>query len=66
MNKLTIKFYKNLSNIIIQRYLKHRIPILHRQFFKRLSQNPDYVQTHCNDLNNPFRFACRKLYLYNT
>ena len=38
---------------------------MHRHFFKKLSQNRDYVQTHCNDLNNPFHFACRKWYLYN-
>ena len=38
---------------------------MHRQFFKILPQNPDYVQTHCNDRKNPFHFACRKRYLYN-
>ena len=37
---------------------------MHRQFFETLSQNPEYVQTHCNDRNNAFRFACRKWYLY--
>ena len=41
------------------------MPIMHRQFFRKLSQNPDYHQTHCNDLNNPFHFACRRWYLYN-
>ena len=35
----------------------------HRQFFKKLSQNPEYVQTHFNDLENPFHFACYKGYL---
>ena len=38
---------------------------MHRQFFKRQSQNADYVQTHCNDRINAFHFACRKWYLYN-
>ena len=37
---------------------------MHRQFFKTLSQNPDYVKTHCNDRNNPFHFSNRKWYLY--
>ena len=32
---------------------------MHRQFFKILSQQPEYVKTHCNNLNNTFRFACR-------
>ena len=50
---LKTKIYSNLSHI------KLRIPIMHRQFFKILSQNRDYVQTHCNDRNNPFHFACQ-------
>ena len=33
---------------------------MHRHFFKKLSQNPDFFRTHCTDLNNPFHFACRK------
>ena len=37
----------------------------HRQFFKTISQNPEHVQSHCNTLNNPFRFACCKWYFYN-
>ena len=35
-----------------------------RHFFKTLSQNQDYVQTHRNNGNNPFHFACRNWYLY--
>ena len=46
---LMLKKYSNLSHINIQYYLKHRIPIMHRQFFRKISQNRDYVQTHCND-----------------
>ena len=60
MNKLTIKIYSILSNINKHYYLKFLIPIMRRQFFKKLSQNPDYVQTHCNHRNNPFHFAIRK------
>ena len=37
---------------------------MHRHIFKILSQNRDYVQTHCNDRNDTFHFACRKWYLY--
>ena len=22
--------------------------------------NRDYIRTHCNDINNPFHFACRQ------
>ena len=54
-----------LIKINIHYYLKFRIPILHRKFFRKLSQNEDYVQTHCTGLKNPFHFACRKGYLYN-
>ena len=41
------------------------MPIMHRQFFKIISQNRENVQTHCNDLYNPFQFACRNWYLDN-
>ena len=61
--KLTITIYSSLSNINIHHYLKHRIHIRHRQFL--LSQNRRHVKTHCNDLNNPFRFACSNWYLVN-
>ena len=60
INKLTIKIYSHQRYINISYYLKHRIPIMHRQFFKILSRNRDYVETHCNDRNNPFHFACQK------
>ena len=60
INKLTIKIFSHQRYINISYYLKHRIPIMHRQFFKILSRNRDYVQTHCNDRNNPFHFACQK------
>ena len=45
--------------------LKLRIPIKYRQFFRKLSQNRDYIQTFCNDTRNPVHFACRQWYLYN-
>ena len=59
INKLTIKIYSHQRYINISCYLKHRIPIMHRQFFKILSKNRDYVQTRCNDRNYPFHFACQ-------
>ena len=31
--------------------------MMHRQFFKTVSQNPEYVKTHCNDMENPPNFA---------
>ena len=36
----------------------------HRLFFRRISQNRDYIETFCNDRRNPFHFACQ-WYLYN-
>ena len=33
INRLTIKIYSHQRYIIISYYLKHRIPIMHRQFF---------------------------------
>ena len=65
INKLTIKIYSNLSNINIQYHLRLGASPLHRQFFKKISHNRDYIQTHCNNLRNPFHFACRQWYSYN-
>ena len=49
-----MKIYSNLS------HLKLRIPIMHRQFLKILSQNRDYVQTQCNDRKILFTFHVRQ------
>ena len=65
INKLTIKIYSNLSYINIHYHLLLGASPLHRQFFRIFSQNCDYIQTHCNDLNNPFQFACRQWYSYD-
>ena len=64
INKLTIKILSNLSNINIHYHLTLGASPLHRQFFINLLKNRDYIQTHCNDLNNPFHFACRQWYKY--
>ena len=65
INKLTIKIYSNLQSINICYFLKHRIPMCYRLFFRRMSKNKDYIKNFCNDSNNPFQFACRKCYLDN-
>ena len=65
-NKLTIKIYSHQRYINIILYLKHRIPIMHRHFFNIISQNCDFVQTHCNDRNNPFHFACQTWFKFCT
>ena len=33
---------------------------MHRQLFKILSKNREFEKTRCNDLNNPFPFACHR------
>ena len=65
IKKLTVKNYSNLSHINIHYYLKLRIPIMHRDFFRKISQNRDYFQTFCNDRRNLFHFACRQWYSYS-
>ena len=65
ISELTIKIYNNLSHINIHYHLRLGAPPLHRQFFKKKSQNRDYIQTHCNDRRNSFHFACRQWYSYN-
>ena len=34
-------------------------------FINKISQNCNYIQTHCNDRRNTFHFACRQWYSYN-
>ena len=64
-NKLTIKIYSNLQSINISYYLKHRIPLCHRLFFRKISQNKEHIERFCGDRNNPLHSACRRWYLYN-
>ena len=59
-NNVTKKLNSKLSNTNISYHLKFQIPKMYRQFFRIISQNPENVETSCYDLNNPFRFACRK------
>ena len=54
IQKITLKIYFNLSYIERQYHLKLQIPIMHRHFFKILSQNPDYIETFCNDMKDLF------------
>ena len=65
INNFKIEIYSNLSYINIHYYLKLGAPPLHRQFFKILSRNRNYIQTYCDNLRNPFHFACRQWYSYN-
>ena len=36
----------------------------HRKFLLKISQNKEFIQTHCNDRRNTFHFACRQGYSY--
>ena len=65
INNFKIEIYSNLSYINIHYHLKLGAPPLHRQFFKKLAQNRDYIQTFCNDRRNPFHFACHQWFSYN-
>ena len=60
------------SSIISQ--LKKKLSLARGNCFKlnhinkltiKISQNRDYIQSRCNDINNPFHFACRQWYSYN-
>ena len=59
INKLTRKIYSHLRYINISYYLNHRIPMGQRLYFRRISENKEYVENFCNDRNNPFHFACQ-------
>ena len=60
VNKLTVNFYSHLRYVHIGYYLKFRMLMCHRQFFREISQNRDFVNNYCNDRNKPFHFACPK------
>ena len=60
INNLSLKFYSHLRYINIIYYLKSRIPMCHRQFFRVISQNSDYVENFCNEMENHFHFACQR------
>ena len=65
INNFRIEILSNLSNININYHLKLGASPLHRQFFKILSRNRDYIQTYCNNRRNTFHFACRQWFSYN-
>ena len=37
----------------------------HRMFYRRISQNKEYIEKFCIDINIPFHYACRQWYCYN-
>ena len=65
INNFKIEIYSNLSYINIHYHLKLGAPPLHRQFFKILSRNRNYIQNYCDNRRNPFHLACRQWILYN-
>ena len=65
INKFKLKIHSNLSSKNIHYYLKLRVAMGHRLFFRRISQNKEFIQTFCNDRRNPFHYACRQWYSYN-
>ena len=65
INNFKIEIYSNLSCINIHYHLLLGASPLHRQFFKNLLKNRDYIRNHCNDYRNPFHLACRQWCKYN-
>ena len=60
INKLTIKFFSLLRYINISSHIKFPMPMCHRQFFRIISQNREYINNFRNDMEYPFPFACQK------
>ena len=60
-----MKIYCNLSNTNVRYFLRLHIPMGHRLFCRKISQNREYIQTFCNDRRNQFHFAWRQWYSYN-
>ena len=61
---LTIKIDSSRSNTNKCYYLNLPIPIMHREFLRKLYQNPKDVKTNCNDLYKLVRCASRRWILY--
>ena len=65
INNFKIEIYSNLSCINIHYHLLLGAGPLHRQFFKNLLKNRNFIRNHCNDYRNTFHLACRQWYSYN-
>ena len=59
-SKLTIIFFSYLHKINESYYFKIQIPIAVRHFHRIISQNTENLEKYCNDIKNPFHFACQK------
>ena len=57
---MKLKVYHGIEN-----HFKISYFLLKKIFFKILSQNSDYILSHCNDCRKPFNFACRLWYSYS-
>ena len=44
ISKLTIKFSAKQSQMTLSYYFKHRFPIIHSQFFRKIAQNKKYIE----------------------
>ena len=60
IRKITIKLFSLLRYINISSYIKFQIPICHRQFFRKVSQNREYINNFCNVMENLFHISCQK------
>ena len=58
--KLPIKIQSNILCMNIKYYLKLQIPIFLGEFFKIISQKPDYKESNYNDYNIRFDRSCRQ------
>ena len=52
INELTIKIHSHLRYINISYYLKFPMPLSHRHFFRKISQNREEINNFGNDLEN--------------
>ena len=58
INKLTTKFYTHLRYINVSYYLRFRILMCHRQFFRKIFQNREHISNFCNiEREQPFNYA---------
>ena len=67
INKLTLRFYGNIDDLIICYHLKLALPLspLEKAFYKNIATNDDYINSYCFPSQSDFTDKCVEWYFYN-
>ena len=66
INKLTVKFFSNVSDLNLSYFLKTSLPSsLERLFYKNISNNEEYINIYCYGKHTKFSNDCIRWFIYN-